>query len=258
MLQYTVGLDIGSVGAKGVLFDGAVVDSLIIPTGWSPKEAGESLLRQLLERNGLGRGELSALVTTGYGRKAVTGADRQVTEITCHGKGAHFLAPSARTVLDIGGQDSKAILLDRDGSVEDFSMNDKCAAGTGRFLQMMSQALEYDLSDFGQVSPQGEVQAISSMCAVFAETEVVAHLARGVDRDSLVRGLLKSIASRSAAMLQRLGIREPVFFSGGVSRSPSLVAFLEQALGCSVLVSAQSQLAGALGAALIGWEGEKS
>jgi len=160
-------------------------------------------------------------------------------------------------VLDIGGQDSKVILLGEDGSVEDFAMNDKCAAGTGRFLQMMAHVLDYDIGDFGSVDPWGEFQPISSMCAVFAETEVVGHLARGVDRESLVRGLLRSIASRSAAMLARIGMKEPLFFSGGVSRSPSLVRLIGRETDCEILTSDRSQFAGAIGAALIGWEDEE-
>lgn len=257
ILRFSIGIDIGSVGVKAVLFDGGIADAVLLPTGWSPKESA----LQALEKMFCGTGDVSrtsvSVVATGYGRKSVSSAKKRVTEITCHARGVRWLAPNARTVLDIGGQDSKVILLGEDGSVEDFAMNDKCAAGTGRFLQMMSHVLDYDIGDFGAVDPWGEFQPISSMCAVFAETEVVGHLARGVDRESLVRGLLRSIASRSAAMLARIGMREPLFFSGGVSRSPTLVRLIGRETDCEILTSDRSQFAGAIGAALIGWEDEE-
>jgi len=239
---------------KAILFDGGIADAVLMPTGWSPKESA----LQAIEKMFSGTGDVSRssvpVVATGYGRKLVHSAQRRVTEITCHARGARYLVPDAGTVLDIGGQDSKVILLGEDGSVEDFAMNDKCAAGTGRFLQMMAHALDYDISDFGAVDPYGEFRPISSMCAVFAETEVVGHLARGVGRESLVRGLLRSIASRSAAMLGRIGMRPPLFFSGGVAKSPSLVRLLGEETGCEILTHEQSQFTGAIGAALIGWE----
>lgn len=254
MTQCSLGIDIGSVGAKSVLFNGAIMATALLPTGWSPRDSGQQLVELMKGKNG-GNHDVTSVIATGYGRNSVDLATRRVTEITCHAKGALFLAPVARTVLDIGGQDSKVILLDATGGVADFAMNDRCAAGTGRFLQMASQALGYSIDDFGQLPADGEAQPISSMCAVFAETELVNHLARGVDRGALVRGIFQSIASRSAAMLGRMGFKAPVFFSGGVSRCGGLVEMVRRELKCDVIVHEQSQFAGALGAAIIGWEG---
>ena len=245
-----LGIDLGSVGIKAVLYRGGIVDAIVAPTGWNPRETGMVAMNALLDRNRLAREQVSRVVATGYGRNAFPSDDR-VTEITCHAAGAAFLHPEARAVLDIGGQDSKAILLDRDGCVRDFLMNDKCAAGTGRFLQMMAALLEYDLSDFSAIPADVAPQPISSMCTVFAESEVVSLLARGVDKQSLALGLLDSVAGRAAGMLQKLGGDGPVAFTGGVSRSSNLARLLQRRLGRPILVSDEAQLAGALGAAII-------
>lgn len=254
-MAFVVGIDIGSTAVKGVLYNGKVLKWGLVPTGWTPRETGENMISWLLKRRSVLRDELT-IVATGYGRKTVSGA-RAVTEITCHARGAHELCPQARTVLDIGGQDSKVILLGPSGEVNDFAMNDKCAAGTGRFFQVLCHALEYDIDEFGSVPVDGETEPLSSMCTVFAESEVIGNLARGVPRENIARGLLKSIAARSAGMLAKVGLKPPVFFSGGLSRSSSLKFFLEKELNCPVHVNDRSQFAGALGAALIGWEGLK-
>ena len=258
MPHYSIGIDIGSVAVKGILFDGSPVKKALIPTGWNPREAALQVLENLYPH--IGEEHLPSsvpVISTGYGRKYLGSAWKCVTEITCHARGVRHLSPEARTILDIGGQDSKVIRMDASGAVLDFAMNDKCAAGTGRFFQMMAHALDLDIEKFGSISLEGEFQEISSMCAVFAETEVVGHLARGVARASIVRGLLRSIASRSATMLGRQGLEPPLFFSGGVSRSPSLLRLLEMELGCPVLSDPCSQYAGALGAAIIGLEENK-
>ena len=254
---WTVGVDIGSVGVKAALMRGSEwVDRLVVPTGWTPGETGNEACAQLLERNGLARDDVARTMATGYGRNAVE-ADARVTEISCHAVGAGRLfrdgedGRSVRTILDIGGQDSKVIALDRDGNVVNFLMNDKCAAGTGRFLQNMAVMLGCTLADFSSLPDDLEPHAVSSMCTVFAETEVVGLLARGVDKQALSLGLLDAVASRAEGMLRRVGLREPVAFTGGVSRSRSLVHLLEKRLGCAVRVSPDSQFAGALGAALL-------
>lgn len=252
-MKLVLGIDIGSTAVKGVLYGGEALEWGLAPTGWSPRDAGETMIVELLRRRRLDKSDLGALISTGYGRRALTAATKQVTEITCHARGAHELCPQARTVLDIGGQDSKVIRLDEHGGVVDFAMNDKCAAGTGRFFQVLSHALDYDVESFGAVPADGPIEPLSSMCTVFAESEVIGNLARGVPRENIVRGLLKSIASRSAGMLAKVGMTPPLFFSGGLSRSPSLRAFLEKELDCPVQVHEKSQFAGALGAALIGW-----
>lgn len=250
MTPLVLGIDLGSVGIKAVIYRESIIDRIVAPTGWNPRETGVAAMETLLERNGLRRDALFRVVATGYGRNAFVSDDR-VTEITCHAAGAVFLHPEARAVLDIGGQDSKAILLDRDGSVRDFLMNDKCAAGTGRFLQMMASLLEYDLSDFGAIPDDVAPQPITSMCTVFAESEVVSLLARGVDKRSIALGLLDSVAARAASMLQKVGGDGPIAFTGGVSRSSNLVRLLERRTGRPVLVSEDAQIAGALGAAII-------
>lgn len=255
-------MDIGSVGVKAVLMRGEEwVDRCVVPTGWNPGETGNEACARLAEQNGLTRADVARTVATGYGRNAVE-ADGRVTEISCHAVGAGFLFPfppssdegtgrGVRTILDIGGQDSKAIALDRDGNVVNFLMNDKCAAGTGRFLQNMAVMLGCTLEDFSTLPDGIEPHAVSSMCTVFAESEVVGLLARGVDKRALSLGLLDSVASRAEGMLRRVGLHEPVAFTGGVSRSRSLVRLLERRLGCAVRVSPDSQFAGALGAALL-------
>lgn len=256
--MYSAGIDIGSISTKAVIMKGGeILAGRVIFTGYNAESAGRKAFDAVLADLRLDRSAIARIVSTGYGRKSLALADKSVTEIMCHAAGARHISPRIRSIIDIGGQDSKAILLDDRGKVANFAMNDKCAAGTGRFLQMMAHVLDYDIGDFGSVDPWGEFQPISSMCAVFAETEVVGHLARGVDRESLVRGLLRSIASRSAAMLARIGMKEPLFFSGGVSRSPSLVRLIGRETDCEILTSDRSQFAGAIGAALIGWEDEE-
>ena len=243
-MKLVLGIDIGSTAVKGVLYGGEALEWGLAPTGWSPRDAGQSMIAELLRRHELSEKDLAALISTGYGRRTLTAATKQVTEITCHARGAHELCPQARTVLDIGGQDSKVIRLDEHGGVVDFAMNDKCAAGTGRFFQVLSHALDYDVESFGAIPADGPIEPLS---------KTVHMLDSGVPRENIVRGLLKSIASRSAGMLAKVGMKPPLFFSGGLSRSPSLRAFLERELDCPVQVHEKSQFAGALGAALIGW-----
>lgn len=248
---WTLGIDIGSVGTKGVLMRGQEwIDRMVVPTGWQPAETGGEVCRNLMEKNGLESSDIARRVATGYGRNAVE-ADGRVTEISCHAVGARFLFGEVRTILDIGGQDSKTISLDRDGNVNNFLMNDKCAAGTGRFLQNMAVMLGCTLEDFSHLPTDKKPHPISSMCTVFAESEVVGQLARGVDRDVLSLGLLDAVAARSEGMLRRVGLNAPVVFTGGVSQSGNLVKLLEKRLKMDVSVSSDSQFAGALGAALM-------
>lgn len=253
----TLGVDIGSVAVKTVLMRGSEwVGRRMIPTGWNPGESGELACSELLEAEGFGRQDVMRTVATGYGRNAVQ-VDSRVTEISCHALGAWYLFHGAsedsgvRTILDIGGQDSKVISLDASGNVADFLMNDKCAAGTGRFLQNMAMMLGCKLDDFSSLPEDKKPHTISSMCTVFAESEVVGLLARGVDKEELSLGLLDSVASRAEGMLRRVGLREKVAFTGGVSKSRNLRLLLEKRLGCDVQVSPDSQYAGAIGAAMM-------
>ena len=190
-------------------------------------------------------------MTTGYGRTAIESGDKSITEITCHARGAHYLNPDVRTVIDIGGQDSKVIRLDETGAVVNFVMNDKCAAGTGRFLEMMARTMEMDLD---QMSVTGldyqEDITISSMCTVFAESEVVSLIAQNKAPDDIVHGLNKAVAAKTAALVQRVGGEEKYMMTGGVSKNQGLVQTLEEKLGAKLVISENAQLCGALGAAL--------
>ena len=204
---------------------------------------------------GIRKEELSAIVTTGYGRETIGVGSASVTEITCHARGAHFLNPDARTVIDIGGQDSKVIRIDENGSVKNFVMNDKCAAGTGRFLEMQARALGLSLAEMSELglSWKNEV-TISSMCTVFAESEVVSLVAQNVPAADIIHGLNRSVASRTALLGGRIGMEPAFIMTGGVAQNAGVVACLEEKLGEKIFVSPDSQLCGSIGAALIALE----
>ena len=253
--MYSAGIDIGSVATKGVLFNGSIMGSVIIPTGWSPRDASREALDRLLGKSNIERERVHAIIVTGYGRALADFADQAITEIACHGRGAFFLNNSVRTVLDIGGQDSKAISLDEQGNVIDFVMNDKCAAGTGRFLEVMAHLLGGEVQDFDRMASGAEAQMITNMCTVFAESEVISLLAKGVSKESIARGILESIAARAAALLGRVSVAPWIAFTGGASRSAVLKELIEQKTGVKLFVSPHAQIAGALGAALTGWNG---
>ncbi len=250
----TAGIDIGSVAAKAVLFDmdaKQVLASAVLPTGWNHKQAADAALETLLAQGGLAREAVRAIAITGYGRVSMKGTMPTLSEITCHAAGAHFYFPQAMGVIDIGGQDSKAISFTPKGGVSDFVMNDKCAAGTGRFVHMVATLLEKDLDTFAVLAGEGSPITINSMCAVFAESEVVGLLAQGVKPADIASGILNSIAQRTAGMGRRLNLRGACVFSGGLAQNGALAGFLEQHLGTSILVPPTPQLTGALGAALL-------
>ena len=223
----------------------------VVRTGAKSGESAERILAEILERAGLKREDISLIVSTGYGRVSIPFADENVTEISCHGRGAHYFNPDVRTILDIGGQDSKAIRLNENGEVVDFVMNDKCAAGTGRFLEMMARTMEMSLDQLGNCGIQyKEDITISSMCTVFAESEVVSLIAQNKETDDIVHGLNKAVAAKTAALVKRVGGEEKYMMTGGVSRNQGLVKTLEERLGTKLVISEQAQLCGALGAAL--------
>ena len=198
------GIDVGSVAAKAVIFDsaaGSVAGSALLPTGWNTREAGEAVLDAACHRAGADRHDLKQVVATGYGRIALPFAQKTITEITCHAKGAAWLFPGSGVVLDIGGQDSKAISLDENGGVRDFVMNDKCAAGTGRFLQVLAGILGMPLDELGKAAANGKPVPISSMCAVFAETEIVGLLAQELDMSVQVPEQPQLVGALGAALL---------------------------------------------------------
>jgi predicted CoA-substrate-specific enzyme activase len=249
----TVGIDVGSITAKAaVVRDGEVISVKLILTGYNARQAGENVFEAIIKELGLDASTVAKIVSTGYGRNSVTIADKAVTEITCHAAGAHFLNAAVRSVIDIGGQDSKAIALDDTGSVKDFAMNDKCAAGTGRFLEVMAKALEVDLDRFGQFSLKADQPSkISSLCTVFAESEVISLISKGEKRENIIAGIHESIAARVVAMANRTGLQRPIMMTGGVAKNIGVVKALERKIGQQIEVSPQSQMTGAIGAALL-------
>lgn len=246
-----VGIDVGSVAAKAVVLGGDhVLGSAIAPTGWSPKEAGRQVYEAALGMAGVTSTEVARVVGTGYGRVALDFLDQAVTEITCHAIGAHRLFPSSNIVIDLGGQDSKVIKLGTNGKVLNFVMNDKCAAGTGRFLQVMSTTLGVDLDALNDVEV-AEPVSISSVCTVFAESEVISLIAAGTPKERIIAGVYQSIARRMAAMAGSLGSVENVTFTGGVARINAVRLALSRVLRCTVVSPPNPELVGALGAATI-------
>ena len=251
----TCGMDIGSRTVKALLFDSEsdrIIGYRIDDAGVRPVQQANSLYRTLLRDTALKSKDVRRTVSTGYGRKAFHGAQKAVTEITCHARGTIFLFPRARFIIDIGGQDSKAIALDKKGHVQDFAMNDRCAAGTGRFLEMTAAILKIPMDAMVRLALQAKKSAdINSMCAVFAESEIVGLLSKGRTREEIVRGVMESLSKRVAAMAGRLGVNGQAVFSGGVAKNAAMVKLLERDLGTSLIVPEEPRITGALGAALI-------
>lgn len=251
------GVDVGSATTKAVLInaDGAVLSRALLASGGNLSAAAEQALNQALRQADLTPDAVQALITTGYGRENVAGRTKTVTEITCHARGAYALDHEVRSVIDIGGQDSKAIALDARGMVKKFEMNDKCAAGTGRFLEVMARTLEVDLNEVGPVALTADTAArISSTCTVFAESEVISLLAQGQSVARILAGLCAAIAQRVNSLATRVGMTPEVMMTGGVARNAGVVRSLEKAIGMPVIVPDEPQIVGALGAALIARE----
>ncbi len=249
----TAGIDVGSITAKAaVLNEAHVLGTRVISTGYDAKKAGRSVLDALLETLEISVPDIQTIVATGYGRNTVDFADKAITEITCHGIGAHFLNPEIRFIIDVGGQDSKVIRISEAGKVMDFAMNDKCAAGTGRFLEVMARALEVDLDKFGDIFLKAQHPSkISSVCTVFAESEVISLIAKGESRENIIAGIHDSVAARISALAKRVGVTEPVMMTGGVAKNIGAVKALEKKLETSIRVSEFAQVNGAIGAALL-------
>ena len=254
---FVAGLDSGSASTDVVVMDEQkqIVGKAILPTGAGAAAGAQKALELALNDAHIPRDRLSHIVSTGYGRETVGTVERSVTEITCHAKGAYFLCPEVRTVIDIGGQDSKVIRLDAEGNVTNFVMNDKCAAGTGRFLEMMARTLGLDLAEMSGLGlTYGNETAISSMCTVFAESEVVSLIADNTPTADIIRGLNMAVAKKTASLARRLGFEEKVVMTGGVARNQGVVKALEKRLGVPVTVPEHAQLCGAIGAALYALE----
>jgi predicted CoA-substrate-specific enzyme activase len=252
-LMIVAGMDIGSITAETVILkDDHVLGYSILPTGANSRTAAERSLAVALEQTKIRQEDLFGIVTTGYGRASFPLSHKRITEITCHARGAFFVRPETRTVIDIGGQDSKVIRLDGQGRNVDFQMNDKCAAGTGRFLEVMAHALEVDLEDLGRLSLSAQrTIKISSMCTVFAESEVVSLIAGNQPKEMIIRGLHDAIADRILGLVRRVGVEEEVTLTGGVAKNEGVVRALEERLGLRVFVPPEPQIIGALGAALL-------
>lgn len=249
------GLDIGSLQAKGILFkDGKALSKQVIPTGGNAPETARKLFQNLLSESGIREEEIKATVATGYGRISVPFATKTITEISCHARGISHFLPQVRTLIDLGGQDSKAIKIE-EGKVLDFVMNDRCAAGTGRFLEVMASNFKISPRELGELSLKARNQtSISATCTVFAESEVIGLIARGFPLEEIARGIMSSIAQRIAGMVNRLGLEEPVGMSGGVAHNPGVVKALEEELGVRILIPQEPHLIGAWGAALFAQE----
>ncbi len=255
-MTLVAGVDIGSTTAKCILIEnGEIVGKSLAPVGVELVKDAERALSQALTESGRERREVTVVTGTGYGRFKVAFGQFTVTEIGCHAKGAHFLFPGTRVVLDIGGQDTKAIKVDPRGEVVDFAMNDKCAAGTGRFLDVCAGALGYDVSEIGALSLGARHPVkVTNTCTVFAESEVTSYVARGKDPKDILAGLYGGIVSRSLSLMQRVGVEPEVTFTGGVSKNEGMVRTLEHRLVLKINVSPLSQYVGAIGAALYGLE----
>lgn len=250
-----IGVDSGSTSTNAVLMDGNrnILASVVIRTGARSIDSAEEACRQVAEKGGIRKENVNLLVSTGYGRVNIDFADREITEISCHGRGAHYFNPEIRTILDIGGQDSKAIRIDGEGNVLDFAMNDKCAAGTGRFLEMMAATLSVNLDELGPLSlGWHEDIDISSMCSVFAESEVISLIADNREKADIAHGVHKSIAGRAVSLMKRVGLEEGFMMTGGVAKNQGAVREIEKKVGHRLYICEEPEIVGAVGAALFG------
>ena len=250
---YTSGVDVGSTQTKAVIIDEnrKIVGRALNDTGADVMVAAQTAFDNALAESGVKSDAIKYVIGTGYGRYRVTFGDDQVTEISCHGRGAVHMFPGTRTVIDMGGQDTKAIAVSDTGEIVDFCMNDKCAAGTGRFLGAASAALDIPLSDLGPTALRATRPVrISTTCTVFAETEILSWLGKGKKIEDILMGVHQSISSRSIGLLRRVGINEEVSFTGGVAKNLGMVEVLNNNMGLKMNVSDDSHYMGALGAAL--------
>lgn len=250
------GIDVGAATAKTVILNGrAVQSSALLPTGASVTRSAEAVMEEALKRSGLTMERLGYVVSTGYGRRAVPFAHKALTEILCHARGVNTLHPGVRTVIDIGGQDSKAIAVDEKGHVSNFVMNDKCAAGTGRFLEVMAMILEVKIQEIGVLSLDArEPCKVTSTCTIFAESEMVSLRAEGRSQEDILAGIHHAMAHRIAIMGKTVGFRKEVVFTGGVAKNPGMKKALEEAIQMEILVPEEPQMMGALGAAIYAQE----
>ena len=249
----SAGVDVGSTSTKAILMDGdrKIIGRSLIKTGAHVVRAAQQVFREAIKQSGIEEHEVDQVVGTGYGRYKVTFGDTQVTEISCHARGAAFVFPNTKIIVDIGGQDTKAIRIAPGGEVEDFCMNDKCAAGTGRFLEAAAATMALPLDEIGPLSLQfRQMIKITNVCTVFVESEIMAHLARGRAPEDILRGVHLAIATRTVALMRRVGMDPEITFTGGVSRNQGILETLQEKVKQKINVSSDSQYMGAIGAAL--------
>jgi len=255
-MGYAVGLDIGSKTTKLVLLKhNQIAGHYVIPTGGNSRKAGEGILKLGLSDKNLNHNDIASLVATGYGRHSMESAKR-VSEISCQAKGIKSLFSDARVIIDIGGQDFKVIKLKKDGNIASFAMNDKCAAGTGRYLELMADIFSMDLSTFGDAGDTtSDGVEISSVCTVFAETEVINHISRGAEEKEIISGIFTAVTKRVYSLAQRyIADGEPLVFTGGVAKNTGVAKTLERITGRSIHIPQEPQITAALGAALLAYE----
>ena len=256
-LVLVVGIDIGSLTGKIAVL--AVEPngirqkfSYIKRVGYNPSAVAKELIDLAKKSLNVEKEDFTYIISTGYGRKLVSAANKSITEITCHATGAFFINPAIRTIIDIGGQDSKVIRINDQGQVQDFEMNDKCSAGTGRFLEVMANALETDIAEFGRLALDSPTPAlISNTCTVFAESEVISRLNQGINRIDIIAGIHETIAQKIAALAARVGIKKSIALTGGVALNPGVKLMLEKQINVPIEVPSDPQIIGALGAALL-------
>ncbi|MGN9165465.1 acyl-CoA dehydratase activase [Tissierellaceae bacterium HCP3S3_D8] len=247
--MHYIGIDIGSTATKvSVFMKDELIWNFTMPTGWSSIEVSKSIEDEI-ESNGISI-ENSKVVATGYGRISVPYADKSVTEITCHGKGVHYLLGEDSTVIDIGGQDTKIITL-KDGRVTNFTMNDKCAAGTGKFMELMANTLGVSIDELAKMALVGEDISITSMCTVFAESEVISLIGEGKKREDIARGIINSIIGRVYSMLHKHGSSNRIYLTGGLCEVEPFIELLSQRLESEIMTDPLARYAGSIGAALV-------
>lgn len=248
-----LGIDIGSVSTDAVLLNEKkeIVAFSIVKSGFDHRAAIDTVFNDICTKARIEKAQIMSIVSTGYGRRNVTEADKVVTEISCHARGIHFLAPYIRTVIDIGGQDSKVIRVSEDGYAETFFMNDKCAAGTGRFLEVMAHTMGIDISALGSIALTAKkAEPISSICTVFAESEVISKIAEGKPKENIIAGFHQSISERLMGMVAAIGIKKPVALTGGVAKNQGIHKVLSTYIGENIFLPEEPQIVGALGAAV--------
>jgi predicted CoA-substrate-specific enzyme activase len=251
--MFYAGVDAGSNTYKAVILeDNGIVSYHIVKTGMGGEEHASHCLDVACVKGNIDRKDIVCIYATGYGREYLGFPQGHKSEIICHGVGVHWLDPEVRTIIDIGGQDSKSIRLNERGEVENFNMNDKCAAGTGRFLETMAHALDVPLEELGDCALlASEAVRVSSTCTVFAESEVISHVAKGKKKEEVLLGVCQSIVDRIAAMARGVGIKPPITMTGGVAKNPAIVKLMQDRLGFPIILPPEPQITGALGAALI-------